>query len=802
MERSGRALAAIGHHEAAIAPLQQALQDWQRLDPPSSSYALCELLRVLGILNRAAEVQALRASVQQQIAPGTSSAFVGLAWGRALVQSGDAAGALETLEAEPLFEAAPSHVQTARLRWLASAQRALGKLEEAAACLRRLETLGESDQLYLARLDALLGGHDVGAIEHNARALLETEIGSVEARNTLVRLAPDLDPAWSVSNHETLRKLCHEYRYLRTERPRSMTPRPILVSFLGTSNYIPVVYELEKVRSNREPFIQVALCQVLPVKPERAFVMATGMARRRHGSELEKRLLGEGVSVEFVDISEGRTEQEVWAIFETLTGTIPTSEPIVFDATHGFRSLTLLGLLAMQYLRHARKANLAAVYYGAFESLGLPRDVQPMLSEGKDPGAAPIFDLTPLVELPVWTEAIASWKVTGRPDLLVDAMEPFTSAIKSEQKQRAPSFVKLPRALRAMGGALRLSRHDEVAPSASHVREMLKNASSELSSFHSLTPLKLALDNLDASLADLANTSAKFSTEASREYLDHQLALARWYINHGDLPQSLAILREALASCAVWCAVSFLEDGASFQERLPEQFREWLDSHPSLLDKFRSAEESCRHERNKLSHAWTGAEHSKEKMGEKSLEESRKKAAQGATHLEQLIIEISSLQAGDSPRPKTWAPYAMREDLLRVATQRPAARPANPRFLNLSNHPVATWPPEQLAAARALGLGEPCDLEGGMPQVDPEMDHAGVGSLADGLVKRALAQGAAGAHVSGEFSLAMALVKRLQDKNVRCFVATTRRESECTPREDGSVEKRSVFRFVRWRPYS
>jgi hypothetical protein len=122
-------------------------------------------------------------------------------------------------------------------------------------------------------------------------------------------------------------------------------------------------------------------------------------------------------------------------------------------------------------------------------------------------------------------------------------------------------------------------------------------------------------------------------------------------------------------------------------------------------------------------------------------------------------------------------------------------------FLNLSNHLLATWSPAQLTAARALGLGEPVDLHGGMPLVDPRWPAEAIPPLARALADRALAQGARGAHVAGEGTLAYALVNELKRRGVRCFCATTDRQAMETPLPHGGVRKESRFRFVGWREY-
>ncbi|MFO8072232.1 MAG: CRISPR-associated protein [Polyangia bacterium] len=124
-----------------------------------------------------------------------------------------------------------------------------------------------------------------------------------------------------------------------------------------------------------------------------------------------------------------------------------------------------------------------------------------------------------------------------------------------------------------------------------------------------------------------------------------------------------------------------------------------------------------------------------------------------------------------------------------------------PVFLNLSNHPLSTWTPEQLEAARELGLGEPTDLEGGMPLVPAEAGADEVAELAREIADRAIGQGAAAAHVATEHNLTVALVRELQARGVRCFAATTEREVEERGMPNGEMEKRAVFRFRRWREY-
>jgi hypothetical protein len=123
-------------------------------------------------------------------------------------------------------------------------------------------------------------------------------------------------------------------------------------------------------------------------------------------------------------------------------------------------------------------------------------------------------------------------------------------------------------------------------------------------------------------------------------------------------------------------------------------------------------------------------------------------------------------------------------------------------FLNLSNHPISTWTDTQRTAALILGFGEPMDLPGGMPTVSPYAESDEVSTLARDIATQAESLGVAGAFVAGEPTLSFALVSELTTRGIRCFAATTSRESVETPADDGSVHRAAVFRFVRWREYS
>ena len=119
-------------------------------------------------------------------------------------------------------------------------------------------------------------------------------------------------------------------------------------------------------------------------------------------------------------------------------------------------------------------------------------------------------------------------------------------------------------------------------------------------------------------------------------------------------------------------------------------------------------------------------------------------------------------------------------------------------FINLTNHPSATWEADQLAAAELLG--RVIDIL--FPMVSPDATTDEVHQLADLLVADVLltaetAQATATVHVMGEHTLTHALIVRLKEKGIKCVASTTERNTIMLP--DG--KRLTDFKFVQFREY-
>jgi Lon protease (S16) C-terminal proteolytic domain len=204
----GRGYSSMRRYEDAQTMLEVVVATYlNAYRPELVSWAISELLRVMGIRN---DVSSLRALLTDQVvtfdldprSDEISRGFVRLASGRALAlcqQWSDARDAL--LRNDIGWGWMPGHLRCARLRWLTAAHQALGEGAAASVCRERLEQACTGDlavQSKLVELDEALAGRadtallpdlteTINAIRPHATArLLE---GASDARERAVRVA-------------------------------------------------------------------------------------------------------------------------------------------------------------------------------------------------------------------------------------------------------------------------------------------------------------------------------------------------------------------------------------------------------------------------------------------------------------------------------------------------------------------------------------------------------------------------------------------------------------------------------------
>lgn len=228
---------------------------------------------------------------------------------------------------------------------------------------------------------------------------------------------------------------------------------------------------------------------------------------------------------QLVDIPEGKTEAEAWKLFECIAEHIPDGEQVIFDITHGLRSLPMLGFLALSYLKVVKKIDVAHVYYGALD----------LTPRGGDRPLTPVIELTPLVSLLDWAQAVNRFQDTGDARLF----RPLMSG------PRDPSLSKVAGNLEQLSVAFANNRTLDVGNIASQLKKSLEQArQTPFVADHS--PFLSVIDNIDRSISPLQKQ------EDARLSLLAQHAQIVWYEKHGHAMQAIGLLREWLVSVVSW----------------------------------------------------------------------------------------------------------------------------------------------------------------------------------------------------------------------------------------------------------
>lgn len=118
-------------------------------------------------------------------------------------------------------------------------------------------------------------------------------------------------------------------------------------------------------------------------------------------------------------------------------------------------------------------------------------------------------------------------------------------------------------------------------------------------------------------------------------------------------------------------------------------------------------------------------------------------------------------------------------------------------FINFSNHPSEGWSVEQRRAAEKFG--ELRDLA--FPDVSPAASTEEVVALAEYYTGKILGMNPTCVMCQGEFSLAMAVIARLQARGIRCVCACSERRVIENPLTDGKMQKTSIYEFCQFREY-
>jgi CRISPR-associated DxTHG motif protein len=313
------------------------------------------------------------------------------------------------------------------------------------------------------------------------------------------------------------------------------------ISFLGATQAYDTTYYLPDSRTHTAPFFPAALVRFYPV--DTLLVFVTAGARSTHYDHLHALAEDFVPSILPVDIPDGRDEAELWQIFAAVADAVAPQDRVIFDITHGFRSLPFLSFLAAAYLRAVKRVTLEAVLYGALEAG----------DRSVTPARAPVFDLSRFVTLLDWLTAADRFVRFGDArDLAGMLRDPgatpvhLAAAAGDRQAQQMAGALKgAATAMERVALPLRLTRPLETMEAAATFDQALAAAQSTFSQW--APPLALVADEVRAAYAPFG-LAEPLSAESLYQSLAVQRKLIEWYLEKEQILQAATLGQEWLIS--------------------------------------------------------------------------------------------------------------------------------------------------------------------------------------------------------------------------------------------------------------
>lgn len=296
-----------------------------------------------------------------------------------------------------------------------------------------------------------------------------------------------------------------------------------LISFLGTGRYECSNYIYGGKECCTRYFAKA--CREF-FNPEKIYIVWTVEAKSRHNNEIVKEIEFEEIIIPY-----GKTEDELYNIFEIITSKIPENSEIVIDVTHGFRSQPMIMLSVAIYLRLIKSVKIKDIIYGAFEA----RD---------DKNNSPVFSLKPFLDIIDWTGAADFFIKRNDSTFLRDILARIHSETYIEKREyKATGLKKLGENLKNISDSFALIRPRGIAKGISEMNERIENAKKDIENIPELKPFINILEKIREKY-NLLNTldDNLFSTEG----LDFQKKIIKLYLDNNQYQQAITLAREYL----------------------------------------------------------------------------------------------------------------------------------------------------------------------------------------------------------------------------------------------------------------
>jgi len=228
-----------------------------------------------------------------------------------------------------------------------------------------------------------------------------------------------------------------------------------------------------------------------------------------------------------IDIPTGRSTEEMWQTFKIIAEQVNENDHVIFDITHGLRSLPFLVFLFAAYLKAAKNVTIDAIYYGALElgnfKTGLP---------------APVIDLSEFVGMLDWITATDQFIQTGDAQRLAKLLNPDSRASNITKKAATT--------LSEVSLATLLCQPLQLANKAQSLESDLLKAQEQLQL--TAPPFEMLRQRITDTFGNFIGDFQQDTKTA----LEAQFRLIIWYQSNNRLIEAMTLAREWLINAVTY----------------------------------------------------------------------------------------------------------------------------------------------------------------------------------------------------------------------------------------------------------
>lgn len=307
----------------------------------------------------------------------------------------------------------------------------------------------------------------------------------------------------------------------------------VLLASLGAGNLKEATYSFNNATQTTK-FCCLGLAKLLDIKFDCLYLLLTEEARNAYEQELRREAEETGLEIRIIEINSGKTIEEIWQMFDQIIESFDQAEEtnVSLDISNGFRHLPLLSFASLTYLESSRKVKLAGVYYGAYDA----RTAE---------NVAPVFDLTPLVNIVKGSFSVKAFEETGSISQLGEFLNDLL-ALRKNDKERL--LAKLQSLHGSINSGLQLE-------SGRDAQDLDAWVARNLPAENLLNAARSLLERLKSKISKI-KLNQKFNKQnfvLDEDELAREFELIRWHAQNNNHSTAVILAREWVIS-RIWLA--------------------------------------------------------------------------------------------------------------------------------------------------------------------------------------------------------------------------------------------------------